>query len=270
MQSFFNKFFGRSVNQDAETSAPSSRGFYSSVQVGSEHSNRAQLVHIVMRELLSESGVPPGWIVCQPQMINSRSRGQGIFVRLAVKHWDDRLMHYAFAFQKALLTGIVRYEPDAATWLHGIAWQLEVASTCPHTELPHRDSWLEEPPRATVGSQAAPRQTLVAPIAFTSPITPRTPLASIAPRTQAPPPESGLTAHHLTNSEPKVALMPFVNEATFDIILPNSVTKKTAIDDDAMQDLERLFAVRDRELARNDSRQLARKGYESTEPAPLA
>jgi hypothetical protein len=33
-------------------------------------------------------------------------------------------MQYAFAFQKALLTDIVRFEPKAITWLHGISWQL--------------------------------------------------------------------------------------------------------------------------------------------------
>ena len=174
MKLFLKKIFGLVSKKESASGPNSSRDFYSSVQDESESSVRAQLVHVVMRDLLRKSGIPPGWIVCQPQVLQSRSKGSGIFVRLSVKHWDDRLMQYAFAFQKALLTDIVRFEPKAGSWLHGIAWQLEVASTCPHTELPDKNFWLEAPTArrsATATATAAATATATAPSApLTSPV----------------------------------------------------------------------------------------------------
>ena len=238
MQAFFNRLFSRTPSQEAGPSVHSSQGFYSSMQAGSEQATRAQIIHIVMRDLVNESGIPPGWIVCQPQVINSRSRGQGIFVRLSVKHWDDRLMHYAFAFQKALLTGIVRFEPKASTWLHGIAWQLEVASTCPHTMLPNKDFWLEAPAPATMASLPVVRSKLVLPL---SPMMPTIPMAPITPA-------------------PNVA---------FDKTVTMPAPKQSAQEVEAIEDLERFFAVRDKELAVHDSAHLLPAGYENTEAAPL-
>ena len=95
-----------------------------------------QLVNVVIRDLLRKSSIPLGWIVCQPQVVDGKSRGSTIFVRLSVKHRDDGLMKHAFAFQKALFYDTVHFVPNAVIWSQGIAWQLEVASTCPHTEVP--------------------------------------------------------------------------------------------------------------------------------------
>ena len=64
-------------------------------------------------------------------------------MRLVVKHWDERLMKYAFAFQKALLTEILQFEPHAASWLQGMSWQFDLANTCAVTELPDSPFWLD-------------------------------------------------------------------------------------------------------------------------------
>ena len=121
---------------------PSSRiAQHSTLLNGSETATRDQLVQVLLRDLVRRSGMPPGWVQCQIQVVNSRSRGRGIHVRLVVRHWDERLMKYAFAFQKALLTNIVQFEPAAAIWLQGVAWQLEVAASCPLTELPGPQFW---------------------------------------------------------------------------------------------------------------------------------
>ena len=132
----------------ANSSIPFCRSMQQSILYdGSETSMRGQVVQVLLRDLIRKSGMPPGCVQCQIQVINSRSRGQGIYVRLIVKHWDERLMKYAFAFQKALLTEIVQFEPAAGSWLQGIAWQLEVAASCPVTELPGPDFW--QSPTAT-------------------------------------------------------------------------------------------------------------------------
>ena len=225
MNAFFRKLLGQPAKEDSAPVSLSSRGLHSSIQGGSESSIRSQLVQVVMRDLLRKSGIPPEWLVCQPQMINSRSRGQGIFVRLSVKHWDDRLMQHAFAFQKTLLTDIVRFEPQAAKWLHGIAWQLEVAASCPHTELPDKAFWLAVPMPAPTKPAPTPRQSLVVPVAVVAPTAP---------------------------------------------VVPQFALEESKADDDAMQDLQRFFAVRDQELAAHSANDSPTAGYESTEPSPLA
>ena len=256
MNAFFRKLLGQPAKEDSAPVSLSSRGLHSSIQGGSESSIRSQLVQVVMRDLLRKSGIPPEWLVCQPQMINSRSRGQGIFVRLSVKHWDDRLMQHAFAFQKTLLTDIVRFEPQAAKWLHGIAWQLEVAASCPHTELPDKTFWLAVPMPAPTRPAAAPRQSLVAPVAAVASTAPVVPQAAMPRLASAVSPTAFSTtvtmAHQAKPSVPQFAL------------------EKSKAEDDALQDLERFFAVRDRELAGHSANDSPPAGYESTEPSPLA
>ena len=197
---------------------------YSLLHDGSETANRGQLVQVLLRDLVRKSGIPPGWIQCQIQVMNSRTRGQGIYVRLVVKHWDERLMKYAFAFQKTLLTEIVQFEPRAASWLQGIAWQLEVASTCPVTQLPGSEFW-QTP---TIAPDSSGQFDIV-------PMPPN----PILP----------------TKPEPEPVSSP--------------IKVPAAIQDDTAQDLERLFAIRDNELANLAKDDMAPVGYESTEPSPL-
>ena len=85
-------------------------------------------------------------------LVSSRSRGEGMYVRLVIKHWDLRLLTYAVAFQKSLMLDITRFEPRASQWLYGISWQLEVGDTCPYPELPANSVWAEAPKKALADS----------------------------------------------------------------------------------------------------------------------
>lgn len=114
----------------------------SSVQDGSENGVRRHLVQVLLRDLLRKHGIPDKWIDCQMLIVSSRTRGSGMYVRLVVQHWDERLMNYAAAFQKELSAEIKQVEPQAATWLHGISWQLEFDGSCPYTTLPGKSFWL--------------------------------------------------------------------------------------------------------------------------------
>lgn len=150
-------------------------------------------------------------------------------------------MQYTFAFQKALLTAIVQFDPKAAIWLHGISWQLEVASTCPHTTMPGKNYWLEAPQidrHAKVVKQpaveAAPSVN-AAPVAALVKAQPAA-FKPVAPAKPAPP--------------------------LFEMEKPTPKNKATA-------DLERLFAIRDNELALQAANSQIPPGYEKTEPAPL-
>ncbi len=113
------------------------------IEDGSANALRRQLVQVLLRDVMRRHGIPPGWLDCQMLVVSSRSRGEGMYVRLVMKHWDPRLLNYAVAFQKALMVDIMRFEPHAADWLYGISWQLEVGDTCPYKELPDRSAWQE-------------------------------------------------------------------------------------------------------------------------------
>ena len=224
-------------------SLPNSRIHHQSMlHDGSETATRGQLVQIMMRDLVRKSGIPPGWIQCQIQVVSSRSKGQGIYVRLVVKQWDERLMKYAFAFQKALLTEIVQFEPEAATWLQGIAWQLEVAGTCPLTELPGSNFWKTH-------GVVDPFEIIPMPAPVAAPVLPTFVAASVLPVVAA----VSATSFSLDELAP----------------LPAFVEAPVTPENDTAEDLERLFAIRDRELEQLAINNLLPVGYEKTEPAPL-
>ncbi len=131
------------------------------IEDGSENATRRQLVQVLLRDVLRKSGIPPEWIECQMLLVASRTRGQGMYVRLVIKHWDERLMNYLVAFQQTLITDIRRFEPNAEEWLYGISWQLDVDDQCPYPALPEKTFWVEAvkkapPPMAEVFAEPIP------------------------------------------------------------------------------------------------------------------
>lgn len=116
---------------------------------------RSQLVQMLLRESLREHGMAPGWVECQILLMNSRTRGQGIFLRLVMPQWDPRLLTYAFAFQNKLLAAVTQFDPQAATWLHGVSWEFNVGNTCPYPDMPDPAVW-REPAKATALEPAPP------------------------------------------------------------------------------------------------------------------
>lgn len=200
----------------APTAAPQSRPGDNPVtlQDNSENGMRRQLVQMLIRKLLHSNGIPPHWIECQMLLASSRSRGQGMYIRLVLKHFDIRFMTYAFAFQQTLRKDIERFEPQSADWLHGLSWQFDVADSCPHSALPDRTFW-----------QAA------------APILPLPPAVA--------PPAASKKSDALFYPVPA----PMVDERN--------------------EDIERLFAIRDRELANSAAQDMTPVGYEATQPSAL-
>lgn len=188
--------------------ADPSGGAPSTILEGSENGIRRQLVHVLLRDLLRKHGIPAHWIELQMLVVASSRRGDGLHLRLAVKQWDQRLMNYALALQNELKTDVVRFDPHATHWVHGISWQLEMADSCPYTTLPDKSFWLEPV------KQAAPMAAAAVPVA------------------QA------------------VAAAPAAEE------------------NDALEDLDRLFFIRDQEIGKSAGEH-APVGYESTQPSPL-
>ena len=261
MLNFFQKLFSSAGGKQPPTgdsSLPSSRTHHQSVlNDGSETAARGQLVQVVMRDLVRKSGIPAGWIQCQIQVVSSSKRGRGIFVRLVVKQWDQRLMTYAFAFQKALLTDIVQFEPKAAAWLQGIAWQLEVASTCPVTDLPDSQYWKTHGGDDPFDIVAIPASAMPVHAPVNAPVN--------APVTDP------LAAERTVAAVTPVLAVAAPSNFALDELEPLApvIEKPPTPENDTAEDLERLFAIRDRELNQPAVGKLLPQGYEKTEPSPL-
>lgn len=128
------------------------------IEDGSDNAVRRQLVQVLLRDLLRKHGIAPQWIELQMLVVSRSSRGAGLYVRLIVRHWDDRLMNYASALQNTLMADIARFEPHASEWLHGISWQFEMTDSCPYTILPDKAFWVEtaKSPRRSAEPPAMP------------------------------------------------------------------------------------------------------------------
>lgn len=165
MKNLINKLLGRSPTRDFTKSTPSS-GFMASgqprdprdnpvtIEDGSDNATRRQLVQVLMRDVMRRHGISSSWIECQLLVVASRTRGAGLFVRLVVRHWDQRLINHMYAFQQTLMTDITRFEPRATDWLHGMSWQLEVEGSCPYTVLPEKAFWSDGEKSAAGGLPA--------------------------------------------------------------------------------------------------------------------
>jgi hypothetical protein len=138
----------------ARTSPADNRDSQHTIEDNSDNGTRRQLVQMLLRECLRRNGIPLGWIECQMLVVNSRSRGPGMYARLVLRHWDPRLLTYAYAFQKELLVAVTQFEPQSTTWLHGVSWEFNVGDSCPCPDMPDPAIW-REPPAAVVPAAAA-------------------------------------------------------------------------------------------------------------------
>lgn len=223
MMNLIRRLFGATPQAVPATDEPASGDHPLTIEDGSDNAMRRQLVQVLLRDLLRKHGIAPQWIELQMLVVSRSSRGSGLYVRLILRHWDERLMNYALALQNALLVDIARFEPNASEWLHGISWQLEMTDSCPYTTLPDKAFWAE------TATPAKPLIAAVTVVATASPTPAFNPPSAFTPTAPADP--------HSEESE-------------------------------ALEDLQRLFQVRDQVLGRH-SEGIA-VGYEKTQPQPLA
>ena len=230
------------------------------IEDGSDNALRRQLVHVLLRDVLRRHGIPASLVECQMLVVSSRSRGPGMYVRLVLKQWDERLVRYAFAFQKALKADILRFEPQANEWLHGISWQFEFGESCPFAALPDKSFWQTPAPQAATtdaASVAAATSNSAGNSDRTSPTHTPGELAAAARLANAARRATLANFDAPSNDDAATDLMP-LRETTAD-------TKKS----EEEEDLDRLFAIRDRELARQTDAGVARVEFAKTQPWKL-
>lgn len=300
MNNFLKTLFATSKTPQkfASSSLNHSRADLASIQDGSENATRQQMIQTLHRDLMRKHGIPLEWSACHTQVMVSRTKGTGMAVVLVIKHWDERMMNHTFALQRALAADVIAFEPAAEQWLQGITWRLEVASTCPHITLPEKSFWNNQytsaPTSQAMAEKKAELAAVKAELAATN-------AAANANRGQVANYQADLAirtsqlaerSRELAEVKRELAIARASNPATAAPQRTEFMPHKAAVsfapiasaeqeieapdDSQAMQDLDRLFAIRDIALRQpapsgsSSGRQNVQPaGYEATRPSPL-
>ncbi|GAB2600356.1 hypothetical protein GCM10027034_36870 [Ramlibacter solisilvae] len=117
---------------------------------------RRELLKVVLRDTLIRHGIPSKWVVAEVLTSTSRTGATGTHLRLVVKHWEPRLLHYAIPLQRSLLKRARIFDPLSTNWLTGISWRFELTdeSGCP--DMPHPGSWTASPTEPVPAVTPAP------------------------------------------------------------------------------------------------------------------
>ncbi|MEZ5638389.1 MAG: hypothetical protein R3E92_14705 [Burkholderiaceae bacterium] len=107
---------------------------------------RRELLRVRTRNTLRMAGIPEAWV--EPQvLVEPQGRRTFLHLRLVVRHWDERLLRYAVAFQTRLMSEIERIDPQAREWLLSIVWCFPPDMASPYPELPQPSAWLDAEPQ---------------------------------------------------------------------------------------------------------------------------
>lgn len=137
------RLFGGAKKPDPVVlSPPDKRPATQVAEVGAVAVKRRDLVRTLTREVQRSCGIPDAWI--EPHVVLELTQGAHtlLHLRIGIRHWDERLLRYAVAFERRLRGEIGQYEPDVRQWLHSITWQYEVGESCPYPSMPDAASWL--------------------------------------------------------------------------------------------------------------------------------
>ena len=233
------------------------------IEDGSDNALRRQLVHVLLRDVLRRHGIAAPLVECQMLVVTSRSRGPGMYVRLVLKQWDERLVRYAFAFQKALKADILRFEPQANEWLHGVSWQFDFGDSCPYAELPDKKFWQTpaSQPALADATTAAPATTHSA--GSSAQNVPTLTAAELATAARF---ANAARRAALTTLEPPANDYAATDQNAATDLMPLHATTEDIKKSEEEEDLDRLFAIRDRELARHADAGAERVKFAKTQP----
>ena len=241
------KMFGRPPGA-SPAAGPESAQFQESdhgSESGSRNAPRRELVQVVLRDSMRRHGIPSAWIDCRILSVVTRSQRTGLHVQFIVRDGVDRLLTYVPAFQTSFLEEIARFDPRVDDWLFSLSWQFLHFNAKVASLMPDPVVWAA----TTAG---APLQTS-APIAVQ-------PVAATPVPTDAPTP----APTRAPTPRPPVARAPATPAA------PSSVTPSPAGDEDVMEDLQALYAIRDASMrqGRGDAATgpAGERDFESTRP----
>lgn len=241
------KMFGRPSDAAPATESAQFQESDSSTDAGSRNAPRRELVQVVLRDSMRRHGIPSAWIDCRILSVVTRTQRTGMHVQLIVRDGIDRLLTYVPAFQTSFMEEITRFDPRVDDWLFSVSWQfLNLNSNKVASLMPDPAVWAATTAAAPLQA-LAPAPAPVPPPAYAAPTPAPTPAPTAAPVPRptarpVPPPPAPTAAQ---------------------------VAAASARDEEVLEDLQALYAIRDAAL--RQSRPAAtgpagEKDFESTDP----
>lgn len=208
----------------ARAAPPDSAEFHESdatTEIGERNAPRRELVQVVLRDSMRRHGIPSAWIECRILSMLSRNSKTGLHVQLIVRDGTDRLLTYVPAFQTSFMQEISRFDPRVDDWLLSLSWQFHNLTAAISSTMPDPAMWARAMPVAT-GATAA-----------------------TAAATPAPPAMSPVPAQAAKEAAPALTQAPAAAVAA-----PPASPVDRAGDDEVLDDLRALYAIRDAALGR--------------------
>ncbi|MFC5497566.1 hypothetical protein ACFPOE_08485 [Caenimonas terrae] len=210
----------------------------SNSESGSRNAPRRELVQVVLRDSMRRHGIPSAWIDCRILSVITRTQRTGMHVQFIVRDGIDRLLTYVPAFQTSFMEEIARFDPRVDDWLFSVSWQFLHFNAKVASLMPDPAVWAGTTAGAPLQGQvpAATGPAPLQPVAATPAPTPSpTPRPTRAPAAVAP-----------------------------------AVAAAPPADQDVMDDLQALYAIRDAALRQGRADPApgpaGEKDFESTHP----
>ncbi len=148
-----------------------------------------EMVRMTLHGVLKLNGIPGNWIACEVMPVRIPGQGDALLIQLEVIHWHDALVLHAPAFQKDLLEGLIRFDPQTDQSRYLFSWRFSPDCGCPHTAMPEPGFW-STPASPRLGPVAASAQRPApAPVRAAAPLPASAPARAPSPApTPAPSP----------------------------------------------------------------------------------
>ncbi len=134
MSGFITKLFRSSDVQDSYGApAPS--------QTDKLHvESTREMVRSVLKHLVQSHGVPKGYVNCEVMSVVRRGK-EDLVIEINVLKWSDVLMRCVQAFERELLQGLDRLEPDVNHSKLMMHWSFAPDCGSPLTKMPPMEMW---------------------------------------------------------------------------------------------------------------------------------
>jgi hypothetical protein len=108
--------------------------------------NHRDMVTLTLKKVLRTYGVPPHWVDCEVQAVETPAGVAQIRLVLTMNHWNPQLLRYTLTLQQNLLhllaLNLAQFEPVK---FH-VHWAFAPVCISPTLEVPAAGSWLQRPP----------------------------------------------------------------------------------------------------------------------------
>ncbi|TWO65507.1 hypothetical protein FN976_27255 [Caenimonas sedimenti] len=113
---------------------------------------RRDLLRLVLRDTLTRTGIPAGWIEMHALAASSSGKATGVHARFIIRHWNPLLMVHAPGLEQSFVQRLMALDPLADQWVMGFSWQFGLAADAVVAPLPRPGSWTAQPnePRANL------------------------------------------------------------------------------------------------------------------------